>query len=59
MGMMAWRDGPPAPTSCPPCLALTAAGGRGRACRCRRTSGHLAMGEGSVRRGGGTGDKER
>jgi len=40
-----------APTSSPPGLAPMAAGGRGRACRCPRTSGHLAAVKGSTARG--------
>lgn len=48
-------DAAPAPTSSPPGLAPTAAGGRGRACRCLKTSGHLATIKGST----GTGRRDQ
>lgn len=49
----------PARTFSPPGWARTAAGGRGRVCRCLKTSGHLATVKGSGGRGKRTGDKER
>lgn len=42
----------PAPTSSPRRSVPTAAGGTGRACRCPKTSGHLATVKGSAGRGG-------
>lgn len=42
----------PAPTSSPRRSVPTAAGGTGRACRCLKTSGHLATVKGSAGRGG-------